>query len=238
MKTNKCRFSAVITAAGNSSRMNQDKNSKIKKEYLPLNGNDKNVSVLSECLFKFLNVDIFSKIIITVPKGDLQKAEKIVFSDFRINDLILKNTAELIFIEGGSSRRESVFKALLKLKNTEYVLIHDGARPFVTCDLIKEICKTAEKYGAAVPGYQAVDTQKIVDDKGKIINHLKRSSVFSVQTPQGFNFKKLLDAHSSAARSEKEYTDDSEIYSDFAAPVFVCNGEISNKKITFKDDLQ
>lgn len=239
MKMSKSEFAAVITAAGNSSRMNTDKNSAIKKEYLPFpHKKNKSVTVLSECLFKFLSADLFKTIIITVPEGDLQKAETLIFSDSRIRELLSKNNTALIFTEGGLSRRQSVFNALLRLKSCKYVLIHDGARPWISTALITEICKAVQKYGAVVPGYQAIDTQKIAGDSGEITAHLPRSNVFSVQTPQGFIFEKLLKAHSAAAETGKEYTDDSEIYSDFAEPVFICKGEPSNKKITFKGDLE
>lgn len=241
MMTTKRKFAAVITAAGNSSRMNSGANG-IKKEYRRLPETEKNVSVLSECLFKFLQTNIFNSIIITVPETDLQKAEKLIFSDIRIKDAVKKDNIKLTFAAGGETRQKSVFNALLKLSNSEhipdYVLIHDGARPWISIRLIQQICSLVEKNEAVVPCLSLTDTPKIADKTGKIIAHLKRSAVFAAQTPQGFEFTKLLKAHTFAAKTEKEYTDDSEIYSDFAGEVFMCGGEPANKKITFKEDLE
>jgi len=241
MMTTKREFTAVITAAGNSRRMNNGGDG-IKKEYCRLPETDESVSVLSECLFKFLNTNIFNSVIITVPETDLQKAEQLVFSDRRIKAAIEKNNTKPIFTAGGKTRQKSVFNALLKLSNSgcvpNYVLIHDGARPWVSTSLIRQVCSLLEKNEAVVPCLSITDTPKIADETGKIITHLKRSAVYAAQTPQGFKFNKLLHAHKSAAKTEKEYTDDSEIYSDFAGEVFICKGETANKKITFKEDLE
>ncbi len=242
MKTNKKDvFAAVITAAGTSRRMK----SPIKKEYLPLSGRGKDVTVLSECLFKFLAANIFESIIVTVPENDLQRAKEIAFSDARITALLQAGRVRPVFTSGGSERRESVFKALLKLRETaqsesrdiKYVLVHDGARPFLSINLIERICADVKKHGAVVPACEAVDTQKIAAPTGEIITHLKRSSVYAVQTPQAFCFPELLEAHRKAALTGKAYTDDSELYSEFSAPVFICQGEPENKKITFQGDI-
>ena len=241
MRTNKKEFAAVITAAGKSTRMNTP----IKKEYLDLPNAKPGVSILSECLYKFLNTNLFDIIIITVPEEDINKISEIIFSDKRISVNLENLQTKLIFVCGGAERRISVFNALLELEQIvkenkselKYVLIHDGARPFLSESLIKKICIQVKEYGAVAPGYEATDTQKIVDSKGKITTHLIRSSVYAVQTPQGFDFKKLLQAHKKAELTQKIYTDDSEIYSEFEEPVFICEGEITNKKITFKEDL-
>ncbi len=242
MKTNKEGvFAAVITAAGKSRRMKTS----IKKEYLPLPGRETGVTVLSEALFKFLQSNLFSIIVITVPKTGIQKAAETVFFDTRIKKALQGSGTDLVFVHGGKERRASVFNALLKLEElskkkavtVNYVLVHDGARPFVSVNLIKAVCSGVKKRGAVIPGFGAVDTQKIAEPSGKIVTHLKRSAVYAVQTPQAFRFKELVEAHKKAALAKKVYTDDSEIYSEFIAPVFICEGEIENKKITFQGDL-
>lgn len=235
-------FAAVITAAGKSQRMNLD----TKKEYLKLPEYGEDVTVLSECLLKFLQTKLFDVIVITVPSSDISKAESLIFKDKRIAKTLLEKNTKIIFAAGADTRQASVFKALVKLEELKekneadfnFVLIHDGARPRVSPELIKFVSDELSKKGAVIPGYQAVDTQKIADKSGKITRHLKRSSVFSVQTPQGFDFEKILAAHKKASGNGKEYTDDSEIYGEFAGDVFICPGEISNKKITFKEDIK
>ena len=235
-------FAAVITAAGQSKRMKLG----IKKEYLSLPDHGKSVTVISECLLKFLQTKLFNVLVITVPKKVVSTVNNLIFNDKRIEEELAGRQTKIIFTAGADTRQASVFNALIKLEEIKekyqedfkYVLIHDGARPWVSPELIKNVCSSVKKHEAVIPGYRAIDTQKIADKSGKITQHLKRSSVYSVQTPQGFNFEKILSAHKQALGSEKEYTDDSEIYAEFAGDVFICAGEVSNKKITFKEDIK
>lgn len=243
MKTTKnSGFAAVITAAGQSRRMKLN----IKKEYLSLPDYGEGATVISECLFKFLQTQLFDNIVITIPEKDISTANNLIFQDKRIEEALSGRQTKILFTAGAETRQASVFNALIKLKelqekygeNFKYVLIHDGARPWLSTSLIKKICSSLKKHDAVIPGYQAVDTQKLADKSGKIIQHLKRSIVYSVQTPQGFDFEKILAAHQKAENNGKEYTDDSEIYGEFEGDVFICTGEISNKKITFKEDIR
>ena len=235
-------FAALITAAGKSERMKIG----TKKEYLKLSEYGEGVTVLSECLFKFLQTGLFSVLTITVPAKDIPEINNLIFSDKRIKKTLLEKNTKIIFTAGADTRQASVFNALTELEELKekneadfnFVLIHDGARPWVSPELIKRVCNGLSKRDAVIPGYQAIDTQKIIDKSGKITQHLKRSSVYSVQTPQGFDFKKILEAHKQALGNGKEYTDDSEIYAEFAGDVFICMGEVSNKKITFKEDIK
>ena len=235
-------FAALITAAGKSERMKIG----TKKEYLKLPEYGEGVTVLSECLLKFLQTGLFSVLTITVPAKDIPEINNLIFSDKRIKKTLLEKNTKIIFTAGADTRQASVFNALTELEELKeknkadfnFVLIHDGARPWVSPELIKRVCNGLSKRDAVIPGYQAIDTQKIIDKSGKITQHLKRSSVYSVQTPQGFDFKKILEAHKQALGNGKEYTDDSEIYAEFAGDVFICTGEVSNKKITFKEDIK
>lgn len=235
-------FAAIITAAGKSQRMNLN----TKKEYLKLPGCGEGVTVLSECLLRFLQTKLFEVIVITVPAKDISEANNLIFNDKRIEKTLREKNTKVIFTAGSDTRQNSVFKALTKLEELKakkevdfsFVLIHDGARPWVPPELIRKISNEVSKQGAVIPGYQAVDTQKTADKSGKITQHLKRSSIYSVQTPQGFDFDKILAAHKQALGNGKEYTDDSEIYGEFSGDVFICPGEVSNKKITFKEDIK
>jgi 2-C-methyl-D-erythritol 4-phosphate cytidylyltransferase len=92
-------------------------------------------------------------------------------------------------------------------------------------------------HGAAVPAIAAVDTQKETDASGRIVRHLDRSRVVAVQTPQGFRFSDLLDAHRRASGDGVAYTDDTEIWGRYVGDVYVCTGDRDNKKITFQEDL-
>lgn len=223
----------VIAAAGSSSRMGLGK----KKEYLPLNRG----TVLSESLRAFIEAADFSEIIVSVPKGGEQEAQAALLADTELKSLI--KSASLVFAEGGSTRQESVFKALLKIKNkSSIVLIHDGARPFVSKQIIQDVISAAQEFGAAVPAVQPVDTQKEIAQDGTISRHLVRKNMAAVQTPQGFLLGPLIECHKAAAEKKLEYTDDTEIWDAFpdftgGKKVHVVKGSEKNKKITFIQDI-
>lgn len=149
----------------------------------------------------------------------------------------------LLIVEGGASRQESVFKALQSLshKNNqvepEIVLIHDGARPFVTEEIIQRVTETTIHQGAAACGIPPVDTQKEVNSKGTIVRHLDRNSLIAIQTPQGFLFNPLLEAHQLAAAQSFSATDDTAIWGEYVGAVKITRGSVENKKITFPGDL-
>lgn len=223
----------LITAAGSSSRFGTAQ----KKEFLEIKEGE---TVLATCVKAFSEASRFSKIIITIPNNLEKEAEEAVFKNSSFVSSALYNS--IIFVKGGSSRQESVFNGLKKIKefalnDDDIVLIHDGARPWITSKVINDVIETTLCRNAVVPAVDVVDTQKEVNEDGKIIRHLKRSTLKAVQTPQGFNFKKLFEAHVKASSDGNEYTDDSEIWGKYAGDVFVVPGDISNKKITFRQDL-
>lgn len=223
---------ALITAAGSSQRFGE------KKEYLAF-GDNHSATVLSECLYTFISTGLFGQYIITVPHGDVEKAKASLFTDERLKTLAgsLENAVHLV--EGGTSRQESVYRGLLQLPadSVSAVAVHDGARPWVSKELIAAVLTATETYGAAVPAIPVTDTQKEIDDTGKIIRHLVRDRIVAVQTPQGFRFDELLYAHRCAEHDGRCYTDDSEIYAAYCGPVYICAGSRENKKITYRSDL-
>ncbi len=229
-KNNSSKANVVICAAGSSTRMGGT----TKKEYLPLNDG----TVLSEAVKKFLNSIEVEILAVTVPENSLENAKKALFSDKTIEQKL--RATKLIFTEGGSTRQKSVFNALKKIleshPESDFVLIHDGARPFVSEKTIKDTLNATEEFGAAVPGTTPVDTQKLMDENGFIAQHLLRSKMAAVQTPQGFRLKELFKAHELAAKDGKEYTDDTEIWGKYSGKVKVVQGDSSNKKITYADD--
>ena len=231
-KNNQKNIAVIICAAGSSSRMG----GAVKKEYLPLEEG----TVLSTAVKAFLKSINPSTIAVTIPKDDRLKAKNALFADPEIKKLT--EETEIVFSEGGKTRQESVFKALKALnalKNPpDLVLVHDGARPFVTEKIIKDTLEAAESYGASVPALTPVDTQKLADEKGFITEHLQRSLMKAVQTPQGFKFRELLDAHLKAASDKKEYTDDTEIWGKYTGKVKCVDGDSCNKKITYKEDYK
>ncbi len=252
--TNNNELALILVAAGSSARIGFDKTGKkIKKEYLPMNGK----TVLSCAAKAFLSTFDFSTVVVTYPSADNpedlklfeQESKAALFSD----DFVKNYKADFIFVPGGKTRQESVLDALeaIEQKNPDcsLVFIHDGARPFVKPETVELTYRAANEFGASVPGLQPVETQKKIDENGFIVKHLVRSSLTAVQTPQVFQFKPILEAHRLASESTKTFTDDTEIWDEFAAKsknengeslsrVKVVLGDPENKKITYPEDLK
>ena len=151
------------------------------------------------------------------------------------------NTEDIIITEGGSSRQESVYRGLSALESDppDFVLIHDGARPWVTKDIIQRVMEGTVKYGGCIPVVPIADTLKEVDKSGIILEHLKRESVFGAQTPQGFNFRKIIKAHRAVLEQGlNRMTDDAEVYNFICKTVFTITGDIKNRKITYRSDIE
>lgn len=138
---------------------------------------------------------------------------------------------------GGATRTESVYNAL-QCATGDIVIIHDGARPFVTCEIIDECVKCAKEYGSAICAVSAVDTIAVAED-GYISYVPDRSKVFSIQTPQVFNAKEIVSAYQKAIADGQVYTDDSSVYSRYIRPAKLCPcGTAQNKKLTFRRDFE
>ncbi|MCK9190279.1 MAG: 2-C-methyl-D-erythritol 4-phosphate cytidylyltransferase [Sphaerochaetaceae bacterium] len=223
-------FAVVITAAGKSERFNNNNEQSVKKEYLKIEGH----TVLYRSIVPFLEVPNLQAIIVTSPVG--LKEECIV----ALEELGKRNPIPLIITDGGDSRQQSVRNALELINNldlgVEYVAIHDGARCFVTPDLIISTLATATVYGASAPAQIITDSVKEVDQNGVMINSYDRKSIVTVQTPQIFRFPEILYAHQSA-KEDKQYYDDTEIFAEAGLKVGVSMGDPKNKKITYLSDI-
>lgn len=232
--SNSKKVAIIITAAGSSTRIGGG----IKKEYLPL----QNGTVLSYCANTFLNAFIknpdyvISDFIVTCPEGGVDVCKENLYKSL----VQLPDTFESIkIVEGGESRQQSVLNGLKAIENSpDIVAIHDGARPFVNSRIILDTIQASLENGAAVPGITPTDTQKQIDENGFIVQHLQRSSLKAVQTPQCFIFSKLLEAHIKASEENHEYTDDTEIWGKYCGKVKIVEGEPENIKITFPQDLE
>ncbi|MBN2658785.1 MAG: 2-C-methyl-D-erythritol 4-phosphate cytidylyltransferase [Spirochaetales bacterium] len=215
------RAAAIVTAAGSGSRMEISTN----KVLLPFGGG----TVVEAAVLPFANPDRFQKIIITysLPDRDyLQEALKDI-------------AVPLQFVEGGSTRQESVFRGLEALVSDSpgVVLIHDAARPWLTEELVVTVLEQTESTGSSVPVVPSVNAMKVIDGKGIIRQHLKREETVSAQTPQGFSFSGILDAHRQARAENYNAIDDTELWDRYKGPVSTVPGATANRKITYKGDL-
>jgi len=233
----------VICAAGSSARMGG-----IKKEYQKLEGRAECLTVLGSAVQAFSSVPSVETIVIAVPENGEDSARKALPPEF-----LSAQKPKILFVNGGKTRRASVYNALAFIHsnetNSHYVLIHDGARPWIGVSFIEDIIKEVKKHGAVIPLLPLTETPKecsafveFVQDAEKpalfITRHLKRSNTGVAQTPQGFRFPEILHAHEKAAEAEdEEFTDDAEIWGRFCGPVAVIPGSPENKKITFPEDI-
>ena len=177
------KIAIIITAAGSSTRIGGGG----KKEYLPY----KNGTVLSVCAETFLNAckDFeITDFIVTCPVGGIKQCREALenmdclasleMTKVGASRLAMTGAGEVpvTVVEGSETRQKSVYKGLLAVKGQpDIVLIHDGARPFVSREVILEALEAAREFGASVPGVTPTDTQKEIDSEGFIVRHLKRS---------------------------------------------------------------
>jgi 2-C-methyl-D-erythritol 4-phosphate cytidylyltransferase/2-C-methyl-D-erythritol 4-phosphate cytidylyltransferase/2-C-methyl-D-erythritol 2,4-cyclodiphosphate synthase len=239
-------IAAVITAAGSSARMGGRK-----KEYLTLpetqitdgaavfQTEGERLTVLGAALSSFVACERVNTIAITVPlDADGEYAARNALPQ----RLLRQECPSVFFVPGGSSRRISVHHALSTLAGfkPDYVLIHDGARPWIKTSMIDRVIDALMLYDAVLPALPLSETPKEIDG-GFVKRHLKRAAIALAQTPQAFAFGALLAAHEKAAGRELadsvEYTDDAEVWGEFVGPVAVIDGDKSNRKITFPEDI-
>lgn len=213
--------SAIITAAGSSNRMK----GRGKKEFSMLKGR----TVLERAVLPFVLSEEFNFIVVTFPEGKEDEMKKALH---HINFPIL-------YVQGGNSRQESVYNALLKLNKvqTDVVLIHDGARPHLSEDLIMRVLSETIKRGNSTPVVPSTSAMKILTEAGDIQSHLVRAQTVSAQTPQGFSFPDILQAHNRALNDESSFIDDSEIWSVYVGAAHTVEGDPQNIKITYPQDL-
>ena len=139
---------------------------------------------------------------------------------------------------GGTSRQQSVFSGVRACASqTEYIIIHDGARPLITWDLIEKVTADAFTYGAAALGVPVKDTIKVTNAQGFATATPDRSTLWAVQTPQVFEKTSYLSAVKQAIQQEADYTDDCQLMEQLGNQVHLCMGSYENIKLTTKEDL-
>jgi len=213
---------AIIAAAGSGSRMGIDFN----KQFIKI----KDKPLLYFTLRAFDKNPFVDNIIITAKEHEIDFISKEVVSKYKISKVSA-------IVVGGRERQDSVFNALKALKGFDIVLIHDGARPFVSEEIIKNGIENAIKFGAAACGVRPKDTIKLKSKNGFSAGTLNREELFSVQTPQCFKYDLIFQAHKIAFEQEHRYTDDTAIVESFGQKVYLYDGSYENIKITTPEDL-
>lgn len=216
---------AVIVAAGRGSRAGLGVN----KVFHKLNGR----SVLGRCLDAIQRSRRFDGVVVVLAADDEARFAELQRSEGPFD--IVKGTAP-----GGETRRDSVCNGLLTLpEDTDLVAIHDAARPFVSKAIIDATLDSARAWGSGVISTPVVDTVKQVDADGRVIS-LDRSALRAVQTPQSFDFRRILQAHLRAREECLAVTDDAMLFEHYYGDVRLVTTDdaVENIKLTMKKDFE
>ena len=228
MKTERS-FDVVLAAGGSGSRFGGERN----KILADLEGK----TVLWHSLALFGSFPGVKRMVIPCRAKDKKAIETLVkeWEMARRKEAKAVADPQVLIVEGGRERQDSVYHAL-QLCEEEWVLVHDGARPFATHSMIEECLKALEKYPAVSTGVLSKDTVKLVNEKGEVVTTTDRSRTWLVQTPQGFWLKELLAAHEQFR--EEPVTDDCSLMEFAGHPVKMVPGAYENIKITTPKDLE
>ena len=212
--------SVIIVCAGSSTRM-QGRN----KILLPLGDS----SVIGNTMKAFQNCESVREIIIVAREGDIPeiKAEAQRAGITKLSECVT----------GGATRQESVISGMRCIsKETEYIAVHDGARPLVKPEHIEKTIRDARVFGGAALGVPVKDTIKVVDD-GLVTDTPPRSSLYITQTPQVFRKKLYFEGVDFAMEHGLDFTDDCQLAESVGGKIYMTAGDYTNIKITTPEDI-
>ena len=209
------RAAAVVVAGGSGTRLGGP----VRKQYLEIGGEP----VLLRALRRFLHHPRIASVVVVLPPDDVADPPS------WLADL------PITIVAGGAERGDSVFNGLMAVSaDVDRVLVHDGARPFVSADVIDRVL---DAEGGAIAAVPVTDTIQRVDADGVITDTPDRSTLWQAQTPQGFPRAALLDAYRRARADGVAATDDAAVFARYAGPVRVVMGSHRNLKVTRPEDL-
>ena len=219
-KENRPVCSAVVAAAGSSSRMGGEN-----KLLLPLGG----IPVLARTLLDLDHAAMVDEIVIATREEDLVTVAALCRT-YGIQKPVK-------VIRGGSSRLESVLLAAMECReDAAFIAVHDGARPLAGSQLIDRVIDRAFRTNAAAPAVEVKDTIKVVRN-GVVVSTPDRSTLRAVQTPQVFDAQLLRAALQDAADSGAPVTDDCSAVERLGKEVYLVDGSYENLKITTAEDV-
>ncbi len=217
------RHCAIVLAAGKGSRMQSD----VPKQYMELCGKP----LLSYSLYAF-EESFVDEVILVTAKEDISYCQKEI-----VDACGLKKVTKII--AGGKERYSSVYQGLLAAEGADYVYIHDGARPFLSQQILESARDCVEKYQACAAGMPVKDTIKIVNEDTFVAQTPARQFVWQVQTPQVFSYAIVRKAYDRLQKEESlQVTDDAMVVEQMLGmPVKLFEASYDNLKITTPEDL-
>ena len=212
----------VIVAAGTGSRMNMG----INKQFIKLEGKE----IIAYTIEKFYNNSNIEDIVVVVKEDESEFFKKEILDKYNFKNVKIAY--------GGKERQDSVYNRLKLLdEKCDVVLIHDGARPFVSDKIIDKSIEEAKEHKAIVVGVPVKDTIKVIDNDKNIVDTPNRSVLWAVQTPQTFDYNILIDAYKDAFKNKFYGTDDAMLVERIGYKVKMLEGSYNNIKITTQEDL-
>lgn len=215
---------AVVLAAGSGRRMN----SSVKKQYLDIDGKPMIYYAL-----KAFEESCIEQVVLVVTPGEEDYCQKEIVEKYQFHKV--RKIAS-----GGKERYHSVYQGLCLLEGCDYVLIHDGARPFVTPEMIRRALDGARRYRACVVGMPVKDTIKISDENDYAVQTPARERLWSVQTPQAFSYSLIKMAYEQVlSQKDVSVTDDAMVVEKVTGEsVKLIPGSYYNIKVTTPEDLK
>lgn len=222
-KCTKC--TAIVLAAGQGKRMR----TAIPKQFLELAGKP----LVYYALACFQKSPLINQILLVTSPEAIAYCQKELVKKYDLSKVTQ-------VLAGGEQRYDSVYQGLKACQGSDYVFIHDGARPFITQDLLERGYETVRKYGTAIAGMPSKDTVKLVDSRGRVEETPSRDRVWLVQTPQIFAYNAIRAAHDRLQSTCKEgITDDAMVMERLSREeVHMFRGDYRNIKITTPEDLE
>ncbi len=208
---------AVIVAAGESRRMQG-----IDKIFHPLDG----IPIVWHSILALQSHSSVVDVVLVISKSNFERAEELIDTQ--------GYQGSVTVCEGGERRQDSVLQGLNTLKECELVAVHDGARPFISGELVDRGIATALQSGAAIAAVPVKDTIKASDCDGRVTRTIPRDRLWAIQTPQVFRTYLLEEAH---RRVTQTVTDDASMVEAIGHPVQVFLGSYYNIKVTTPEDL-
>ncbi len=215
-------ISCIVLAAGAGRRMAYKEN----KIFIPLG----RYSIIQRTLQNVANLQGLKEIILVVADGE---------QDYMAEHIkVLNLTVPVDIVLGGAERQDSVACGLNVVdESSNIVLVHDGARPLAATEMFSAVAEAANIYGAATGGVPATDTIKRVDTEHTVIETLKRSELYQIQTPQGFQKDLFKEAHQMARDLNYLGTDDVSLVEYLGKSVHIVEGDYCNIKVTTPNDI-
>ena len=214
----------IVMAAGSGTRMGAD----MPKQFIEIDGK----AILQMTIEKFLEACPGINVVTVLPEAHM--------SYWRSYCLERNFTCPQVLVKGGITRFHSVRNALAKVPDNATVAIHDGVRPLVTVNLLRDMFELSENEPALIPVVPCIDTMKVLkEEEGKLVAvpgaSVDRSVLFGAQTPQVFHSEIIKEAYSLAY--DTSFTDDASVLERYGKSLSYIHGERLNMKITTKEDL-